>query len=490
MKMSKAGLATVFVLAFFPGTACAAYHHMGELDSDRFIFVYPEMDGTKLDSCTLCHSGGQYLNSRGVWVVLGSCQWCHYKYGYDASGEIDETMNQYGRDFRDTGRNEGAVAVIEQIDSDGDGFVNIEEIAAIRYPGDSNDDPTKVPAPYRIYTRGQLETLPQHSQFMLMNTHKSADFYAEYTGVPMEALLQNAGILDSATGIQVYAADGWAQYHPLTPDPDPLLYHVYGSYPPAPYYYDAEADIFLNADYGWCDYDAPSNLGREHGDAIENEHGLKMVLAITRDGESLDVGELGPDNKLDGEGPFRVVPPQKNPGPPDQRSTSGVQDVIWPFDNTADHNAGYSSRTVTMVKVEPLPEGTTDIDILEAGWNFVDENRIMVYGAIDPIQNVLEKLDELIADIRLLENEAFKKEMFKLKLEEQTAIALELVQKGEYKAALNKMRHVIMKRMDGCVADGSVAGDDWLNVCESQKKMYWQIHEITVLTEIAASKQY
>jgi hypothetical protein len=33
--------------------------------------------------------------------------------------------------------------------------------------------------------------------------------------------------------------------------------------------------------------------------------------------------------------------------------------------------------------VEPLPEGTTDIDVLEAGWNYVDQGKIIVYGAID-----------------------------------------------------------------------------------------------------------
>jgi hypothetical protein len=38
----------------------------------------------------------------------------------------------------------------------------------------------------------------------------------------------------------------------------------------------------------------------------------------------------------------------------------------------------HALRTVTMIKVEPLPEGTTDIDTLETGWDFVDENKILV----------------------------------------------------------------------------------------------------------------
>ncbi len=62
--------------------------------------------------------------------------------------------------------------------------------------------------------------------------------------------------------------------------------------------------------------------------------------------------------------PFWDSAPQKVPGPPDQKSTSESQDVIWPFDANADHNAGYSSRSATIIKVEPLPEGTADIDTL------------------------------------------------------------------------------------------------------------------------------
>lgn len=33
--------------------------------------------------------------------------------------------------------------------------------------------------------------------------------------------------------------------------------------------------------------------------------------------------------------------------------------------------------------MEPLPEGTTDINALESGWNFVDAEKIVIYGAID-----------------------------------------------------------------------------------------------------------
>ena len=82
----------------------SAYHHMGEIDSGIFLTVYPEKAGTKLDNCNTCHSGGSYVNTTGKTVALGSCQWCHYKYGYDASGDINETLNAYGKAYKNAGR--------------------------------------------------------------------------------------------------------------------------------------------------------------------------------------------------------------------------------------------------------------------------------------------------------------------------------------------------------------------------------------------------
>jgi hypothetical protein len=55
---------------------------------------------------------------------------------------------------------------------------------------------------------------------------------------------------------------------------------------------------------------------------------IGILIFFGRNGEYLTPGELNMENKLDGEGPFRVVPPQKVPGPPDQASNSDVQVVI------------------------------------------------------------------------------------------------------------------------------------------------------------------
>ena len=382
MRKSVICIGSIILVMLAVGIVYSAYHHEGEDDTPNFLSLYPEKAGTKLDHCALCHTGGSYVNSKGKTVSLGSCQWCHDSYGYDASGNILDTLNPYGLAYRNHGSNQDALSSIAGEDSDGDGYTNGVEIAATRFPGDPDDDPTKVTAPSRVYTREQLEAMPVQTQFMLLNTSRSGDFYAEYTGVSMENLLQHAGIRDTATGILVYAPDGWSNYHPLESVSDPELYHVNGTYPATNYFYDQQADQALNAD-GWCDYSAPSCTGRQHLDFIYNPNGLKMILAYKREGAQMDPGVLDASNKLDGEGPFRVVPPQKNPNAPDQSSSSTNQSVIWPYVEEWDHNAGSASRSATIIKVEPLPEGTTDINVLEAGWNYVDEGKIIIYGAID-----------------------------------------------------------------------------------------------------------
>ncbi len=388
--MLIAGLASI--------PAWAAYHHQGEQDAAVFLSVYPDKAGTKIDHCALCHKGGE-----GPRSTLGSCQWCHYSYGYHPPhGDIDDTLNQYGLDYRTYGQNSAAIVQIETLNSDEDAndtYTNIEEINAVTYPGNSSDYPGLTVAPYRIYTRAQVEAMTVHTQFMLMNTSRSGDEYAEYTGVPMKELLDDAGILGTATNIIVYSVDGWSQTHPLEyvdPAVDEEAYHVYGNmpgenyqYPPAAYHYDEEADVATSPDCGWCEYDAPSCAGRTNGDPIFVENGgMKAILAHRRDGVYLDPGVLNDSNKLDGEGPFRLVVPQKIdlPPPPDQssRAQGDCVDVLWPYNEMGgDHNAGACSKSATIIKVEPLPPGMTDIDILEAGWSYVDNNKVIIYGAID-----------------------------------------------------------------------------------------------------------
>ncbi len=462
-----------------PG-AEAAYHHAGEMDSDYFLVAHPEAAGTKLDSCTLCHCGGKVGKA-----ALGTCEWCHYTYGYDAHGDILKTLNPYGKAYHDAGSDTNAVVAIEALDSDGDGYSNIDEIAAIRYPGDADDDPTKVEAPYKVYTLAEVEAMPSQTQFQLMNTHKSGDYYAEYTGVPMEYVLGDAGMLPSAIGIQVLAADGFGVTHPL--DPTVGYYHVRGTYPQSTFYWDAEADKASNPAYGWCDYSAASVAGRVNGDPIVVEGGARLLLAYKYEGGYLVPGALNASGKLDGEGPFRVVPPQRVPGPPDQSSTSLLQDVIWPFDQlelTTDHNAGFSSKCVTVVKVEPLPAGTTDIDTLEAGWEYVRDGKVVVYGAIDPIPTVLAKTGDLQDFVYTLEREDLRGKNMDVAYAKKLDVLLKQIDKGAITGAEDKIVNDLLPKVDGVVETGEPDGDDWVMDPIAQRRIYWSLQELLVLLAI------
>lgn len=464
-------------VALGAGSGRAAYYHMGEIDSPNFAAVYPDRVGTKLDSCNLCHSGGA-MSVGGKTTNVGSCQWCHYSFGYDSSGNILDTLNGYGMAYLAHGRSKAAVRAIDGLDSDGDGYTNAEEIAAVRYPGDAKDDPTKVSAAYKVLSLEKLDAMPQHSQFLLMNAHKSTDSYAEYSGVPLEELLKGM-VLPSAAGITVYSPDGFSQYHPLKAEAG--FYQIFGKYPRASYYYSDESDVAKYPKEGWCDYSSPNAAGRKSGDPIQNPAGLKMLLATRKDGKLLDSGVLDQQNRLNGEGPFRIVPPQLEPGPPDQRSTAKNQSVAWAFDPKADHNAGYSTRSATIIRVDPLPPGTTDIDLLEAGWGYIDQGKILIYGAIDPAPVVEEKLDSLIASLQRMDGSAFVHEAARGLLIDELAAVKDRVRRGSHGEAVQKLESDILEGLRGCGPLPPKGQFHWLARCDDRKSLFWSANEILVL---------
>jgi len=209
---------------------------------------------------------------------------------------------------------------------------------------------------------------------------------------------------------------------------------------------------------------------------------LKMLLAFKRGGEYLTPGVLNPQNKLDGEGPFRVVPPQKNPGWPDQRSSSTNQNVVWPYDKNADHNAGFSSRTVTMIKVMPLPPGTTDINTMEAGWPYVDEQKIVIYGSIDTylVDKLNTSLDSLIETVTAAPNAAFKVKSSKNALVNKIEAIKKHVKAGAYSGALAKLKEDVLKKTDGYLS-GAVDANDWVKDLGVQQQLVSEIQIIWVM---------
>lgn len=102
--MRKITYTFLLVLAITAGTFSIAYAHRDFME--KFNDTYGT-GGTPLDTCITCHSNAN--------------------------------LNPYGEDFRDNGSD---FAAIEQMDSDDDGFSNINEIVIRTFPGDPEDVPS------------------------------------------------------------------------------------------------------------------------------------------------------------------------------------------------------------------------------------------------------------------------------------------------------------------------------------------------------------
>jgi len=65
--------------------------------------------------------------------VLNTCDLCH-------TASVPQ-LNPYGQAYKSNGRNTAAFGAIENLDSDGDGFTNIQELNALTFPGNASSFP-------------------------------------------------------------------------------------------------------------------------------------------------------------------------------------------------------------------------------------------------------------------------------------------------------------------------------------------------------------
>ncbi len=105
--MPKKITSTIWVLLLIAGTISTVYG-LGSYTTS-FNSRYGTA-GTALGSCTVCHPGGN-----------------------------TSQLNSYGTAFANSGHN---YATIENLDSDGDGYTNLQEITARMFPGDAASHPT------------------------------------------------------------------------------------------------------------------------------------------------------------------------------------------------------------------------------------------------------------------------------------------------------------------------------------------------------------
>lgn len=362
-------LLILLVLLSFPVMAAYKAHH-NDRDTVNFLQAYPQAADTKLDNCYLCHTGGE-MNGK----YLDACDYCHVVFGYKAphpEGGIEKTLNSFGVAYLNAGRSVKAFTGIAGLDSDGDGFSNEEEIKAGCLPGDGHDSPLVKQAPAIVYTRDELARLPRTSQFMALDTAKAGDYFATYTGVKIWDLLRDAGILDTATDITVYSADGYSRNFSLQ--------EIRESY---------AQGSFLSR-YPWIKYPEPEAY--RDGQRIPGK--LVYLLAFERDGYPLLEGKIkhgggdgGGKAHMSGEGPYRFIAPSSQPIVPDRSQWSiDRDDPPYPYnpDRPILKNADYCIKTIVAIQVNIEHNKSYQFDWSGKAWQMVEDGELVIYGAIQP----------------------------------------------------------------------------------------------------------
>jgi hypothetical protein len=354
-----------------------------EKDTDMMTFIrrYPGAAGSRLDDCQTCHRGG----ARGTDAEreFSPCSYCHlleypnarYKTGVPKSAA--DTLNAFGLDYARAGRNGEALAAIADKDSDGDGSTNAAEIAALRCPGDPASRPGQPLAPAVILSWDDLTKLPVQRQFMLMNaTKEPTDDYVSYGGVRVAAVLQAAGVdLRGVEGITVFAPDGYSI--------DYSIDAVTRAFPEGYYYEGPRA--FKDPERAFVKYPPLAPAGLRDEQKIPAAPWL--LLAYERDGQPLDGSYYQKGTgRLAGEGPFRLVKPQKDllgdpskPGRPDRSQRAKTFADGWDFNPAIEHNAGACVRGACVIRVNPMPAGFEEYD-WKNGWPLIQSRRLAIFG--------------------------------------------------------------------------------------------------------------
>lgn len=359
--------------------------HENALDANNFVTAYPETLGTRLDDCQTCHKGARFSYPKGdktKTVFINACDNCHLithpseDFIEPQPREYEQTLNPYGLDYLAAGRSKKALLSIAKDDSDSDAYSNEEEIADIKYPGDPSSMPGQQTAPMLTYSKEDLMALPAHEEFLLVNSHKQQyDTYTTYRGVKIPDLLKDAGVdIDDSEfdGITIMAPDGYQK--------DFSLEQIKKQFP-ASLYFAGLDNASLGTQCGFVKYPDELPEGLVDAGPIEDEQWL--MLAYERDGLPIQTCNLDvTSGRLNGEGPFRLILPQSDPGRPDRGSKYSPTDCNdgWDFDEAKDHNAGDMVRGVVVIRSNPLPEGYEDFDYQNGGWAYVDNESLIIYG--------------------------------------------------------------------------------------------------------------
>jgi len=355
--------------------------HENDADMKGFIARYPAASGSRLDDCQTCHRGG--VRGTDTEREVSPCSYCHLlvfpnpRYKTGVPKDYEATLNAYGLDYKRAGRTSAAFAALDGRDSDGDGKTNGVEVADLRNPGDPASRPGLPFAPAIVLGWDEIRKLPIHSQFLLMNkTTQRRDEYVTYKGVRVLDLLSSVKVfLTGVTSITVFAPDGYSGDYGLEDINTPF---------PQGYYYDAPL-AFGDPEMALLEKPAAVPAGVGNGARIPGNPWL--MLAYERDGKLLEpaVYEKA-TGRLAGEGPYRLVKPQRDitgdpgrPGRPDRSVNAKKYGDGWDYSDRIDHNAGAGARGACVIRLNPMPEGYEEYD-WKNGWPLIGERKVVIFG--------------------------------------------------------------------------------------------------------------
>ncbi|MDI9613940.1 MAG: hypothetical protein QM330_12985 [Acidobacteriota bacterium] len=373
IKPATAVLGAALLLVAGAGTA--AYRTHQEQDSEIFVGAYPHLEGTRMDTCDVCHSriSAPPPGAKDA-VVLSSCDSCHQVTDYGRRKA--DTLNSFGKDYLGSGRNAGAFAAIAALDSDRDGFSNAEEIRAATHPGDAASRPGYPEAPHVLLSLDELKRrgLPLFEQALFVNVSKSreGDSYSDIGGFRLIDVLEAAGLRKGATAVDVISLDGYTTTFSIE--------QLRRKYPQAAPVMGLDEETL--GECGWVRYGA---RGLKEGVPLPD---ADILLSFSVNGEPYPAASISAEGRLVGSGPLRVVAPQmKNPGIPDisSRATEACVARVperHRFNRDYEKNSDYCVKAVVALRVHPLPEGTVDLDWTRHAAAAVAGRSVVIFGAV------------------------------------------------------------------------------------------------------------
>jgi hypothetical protein len=355
--------------------------HENDRDIHNFIQQYPESAGSRLDDCQTCHRGG--IAGTDTEREFSPCGYCHLiefpnpRYKTGVPGNFEATLNAYGLAYKKNGRNLEALSSIADIDSDGDGYSNAAEISEKRYPGESASQPGQPLSPIITLGWNRIQSLPHHTQFMLMNrTTQQYDAYAGYTGVRVKDLLAATEVdLNGVAGVTVFAPDGYSIDYTIAEVLEPF---------PKGYFYAGPGTI-EEEEKQFVLYPKTIPADVVDGEKIPDEPWLLLAFELNNSPLESSYYESG-SGHLVGEGPYRLVKPQHNlmgdaskPGRPDRSVKSKSYGDGWDYSKSIDHNAGNCIRGATAIRLNPMPSGYEEYN-WKNSWPLIDSRQLVIFG--------------------------------------------------------------------------------------------------------------